>query len=166
MSDARQARGIDMSFRGGDELTRVLRGVDMSLQSGELAALLGASGSSKSTLLSIIDLLLKPTAGCITIAGQQVDTLSEAERARFRNQKLVGMADPMDFPATRLSGGHEQRVAIARVVMNNPALILADEPTGSLDRVSADKALDLMEGVNREHKGSRQAAFPVLASVI
>ena len=198
MSDVLEARGIGMTFRNGDELTEVLKGVDFTLQSGELAALLGASGSGKSTLLSIIGLLLRPSAGSITIAGQRVDALSEAQRARFRNQRLgfifqfhhllpdftatenvafpaaapagrmtdamrqraralldrVGLADRMDFPATRLSGGQKQRVAIARALMNSPALILADEPTGSLDRVAAEKVLDLMREVNREDKAT------------
>ena len=198
MSNVLEAHGIGMTFRNGDELTQVLKGVDLTLQSGELAALLGASGSGKSTLLSIIGLLLRPSAGSITIAGQRVDALSEAERGRFRNQRLgfifqfhhllpdftatenvafpaaapagrmtdamrqraralldrVGLADRMDFPATRLSGGQKQRVAIARALMNSPALILADEPTGSLDRVAAEKVLDLMREVNREDKAT------------
>lgn len=66
----------------------------------------------------------------------------------------VGLADRKDFPATRLSGGQKQRVAIARALMNNPALILADELTGSLDRVSAEKVLDLMQEVNREDEAT------------
>ena len=172
--------------------------VSLAIAAGEFVALVGTSGSGKSTLLSIIGLLLRPTAGSIAIAGQQVDTFDEADRARFRNQRLgfifqfhhllpdftamenvafpaaapggglsgamvrrarelldrVGLADRMDFPATRLSGGQKQRVAIARALMNNPALILADEPTGSLDRVSAEKVLDLMQEVNREDKAT------------
>jgi lipoprotein-releasing system ATP-binding protein len=189
-----QARGIDMTFRNGDELTPVLRNVDMELGRGELAALLGASGSGKSTLLSIIGLLLRPTGGEITLAGERVDLLSEAQRTRFRNQRLgfvfqfhhllpdftatenvafpaaaaaggisasmrsrardllarVGLEDRMDFPAPRLSGGQKQRVAIARALMNRPDLILADEPTGNLDRASADQVLALMKEVNAE----------------
>jgi lipoprotein-releasing system ATP-binding protein len=62
----------------------------------------------------------------------------------------VGMSDRMDFRATRLSGGQKQRVAIARALMNKPELVLADEPTGSLDRVAADQVLDLMREINRE----------------
>jgi lipoprotein-releasing system ATP-binding protein len=194
MSPVLDARGIGMTFRNGDELTEVLKGVDLTLNPGELAALLGASGSGKSTLLSIVGLLLRPTIGTITIAGERVDTLSEAQRALFRNRCLgfifqfhhllpdftatenvafpaaapaggispemrrrardllarVGLSDRMDFPATRLSGGQKQRVAIARALMNGPDLVLADEPTGSLDRASAEQVLDLMREVNQE----------------
>jgi len=194
MSAVLDAREIGMTFRNGDELTEVLKGVDLTLEPGELAALLGASGSGKSTLLSIVGLLLRPTLGTITIGGQRVEGLSEAERAQFRNQRLgfifqfhhllpdftatenvafpaaapaggitpamrsrarellarVGLSDRMDFPATRLSGGQKQRVAIARSLMNKPDLVLADEPTGSLDRVAAEQVLDLMREVNRE----------------
>jgi lipoprotein-releasing system ATP-binding protein len=198
MSPLLEARGIGMTFRNGDELTEVLKGVDLTLERGELAALLGASGSGKSTLLSIVGLLLKPTAGTLSIAGQRVEGLPDLERAQFRNRRLgfifqfhhllpdftatenvafpaaapagaispamrrrarellarVGLADRMDFQATRLSGGQKQRVAIARALMNKPELILADEPTGSLDRVAAEQVLDLMREVNREDRAT------------
>ena len=194
MSAVLDVRGIGMTFRNGDELTEVLKGIDLTLDPGELAALLGASGSGKSTLLSIVALLLRPTQGTITIAGQRVEGLSDAERALFRNERLgfifqfhhllpnftaaenvafpaaapaggmtpsmrqrarellarVGLSDRMDFPASRLSGGQKQRVAIARALMNKPELVLADEPTGSLDRIAAEQVLDLMREVNRE----------------
>lgn len=62
----------------------------------------------------------------------------------------VGLQDRIDFPATRLSGGQKQRVAIARALMNSPDLVIADEPTGNLDRVTADTVLELMREMNRE----------------
>ncbi len=198
MNDVLEARAIGMTFRNGDDFTEVLKNVDVTLQPGELAALLGASGSGKSTFLSIAGLLLRPTTGAITIAGQRVDQLSDAERAEFRNTRLgfifqfhhllpdftatenvafpaaapaggitpamrkrarellarVGLSDRLDFLVTRLSGGQKQRVAIARALMNKPELILADEPTGSLDRVAAEQVLDLMREVNREDKAT------------
>ncbi len=194
MTSVLDARGIVMTFQNGDELTRVLFGVDVTLDPGELVALLGASGSGKSTLLSIVGLLLRPTAGIITIGGERVDALSDAKSSLFRNERLgfifqfhnllpdfsalenvgfpaaatrggmtsairqrasellvrVGLSDRMNFPAARLSGGQKQRVAIARALMNHPELVLADEPTGSLDRASADQVLALMRDINRE----------------
>ncbi len=88
MSSVLEARAIGMTFRNGDAFTEVLRNVDVTLEPGELVALLGASGSGKSTFLSIAGLLLRPTTGTITIAGQRVDQLSDAERAEFRNARL------------------------------------------------------------------------------
>lgn len=196
MTAVLDARGIGMTFRNGDELTPVLSDVDLAFQPGELVALLGASGSGKSTLLSIVGLLLRPTAGVITIGGERVDILSDAKSSRFRNQRLgfifqfhnllpdftaienvafpaaatsggitgdlrkraselldrVGLSDRIDFLATRLSGGQKQRVSIARALMNRPELVLADEPTGSLDRAAADQVLALMREINREDR--------------
>ena len=81
--------------------------------------------------------------------------ISPSMRSRARDLLArVGLADRMDFPATRLSGGQKQRVAIARALMNSPELVLADEPTGSLDRVAAEQVLDLMREVNREDEAT------------
>jgi lipoprotein-releasing system ATP-binding protein len=194
MTRVLDAQGIEKAFLNGDEETRVLKGIDLTLDKGELAALLGASGSGKSTLLSIVGLLLRPTAGQLSISGERVDEFSEKKRAQFRNTRLgfvfqfhhllpdftalenvafpaaapaggisrdmrdrardlltrVGLEDRIDFPAARLSGGQKQRVAIARALMNRPDLIVTDEPTGNLDRKSADQVLDLMREVNRQ----------------
>lgn len=77
--------------------------------------------------------------------------ISKAIRARSAELlRRVGLEDRMDFRATRLSGGQKQRVAIARSLINGPLLVLADEPTGNLDRESADQVLSLMREMNRQ----------------
>ena len=83
-------------------------------------------------------------------AAAPAEGITPQMRARARDLLTrVGLQDRIDFPATRLSGGQKQRVAIARALMNRPDLIIADEPTGNLDRESADLVLDLMREVNR-----------------
>jgi lipoprotein-releasing system ATP-binding protein len=79
----------------------------------------------------------------------------ETARARSRGEELlerVGLGDRMDFRATQLSGGQKQRVAIARALMNRPKLVLADEPTGNLDRESAAQVMELIGEINDQEK--------------
>jgi lipoprotein-releasing system ATP-binding protein len=79
----------------------------------------------------------------------------ETEAARTRARDLltrVGLADRQEFRTPKLSGGQKQRVAIARALMNHPALVLADEPTGNLDRETADQVLGLLRDMNRTEK--------------
>lgn len=88
-------------------------------------------------------------------AAAPAGSLTPAMRRRARDLlERVGLGDRMDFPATRLSGGQKQRVAIARALMNRPQLILADEPTGALDREAADQVLALMKEVNLEDEAT------------
>jgi putative ABC transport system ATP-binding protein len=163
----------------------ILENVSCSIYKGEKIAIVGPSGSGKSTLLSLIGLLDTPTSGTVEIAGVQTDSLSEAEQAKFRNQKIgfifqsfelispftveeniaapqeiaqksvarealselierLGLSPRKNAMPQTLSGGEKQRVAIGRALMNNPALILADEPTGSLDRETGERVLSLL----------------------
>jgi lipoprotein-releasing system ATP-binding protein len=81
----------------------------------------------------------------------------ETEKLRARGRELlvrVGLEDRIDYLATRLSGGQKQRVAVARALMNQPELVLADEPTGNLDRESAAQVMALITEINREEKVS------------
>lgn len=117
MSRLLEARGVEKSFRNGEEVTPVLNGIDLDLDTGELVALVGASGSGKSTLLSILGLLLTPSAGEIRIGGERVDDLPDRERAVFRNRKLgfvfqahhllpdFSALENVAFPAAARAGG-------------------------------------------------------------
>ncbi len=84
-------------------------------------------------------------------ASAGVETRQSRDRARALLER-VGLTDRLDFRTPKLSGGQKQRVAIARALMNHPALVLADEPTGNLDRQTADQVLALLRDMNRTDK--------------
>lgn len=183
-----RARELGKTYVRGSEEIRVLQGLNLDVAAGEFVAFMGPSGSGKTTLLNLLGGLDVPSAGSISVAGDQITrmsarrltawrarhvgfvfqmynlipvltafqnvelpllltSLSKAERRRHVETALavVGLGDRMHHYPRQLSGGQEQRVGIARAIVADPTFLLCDEPTGDLDRRSANEILDLIE---------------------
>ena len=169
-----------------------LQGLDLTVEKGELTAIIGNSGSGKSTFLNMIGGLDRPSAGALFVMGSNLFTMTEKELVSYkrdavgfvwqnngrnmlpylsaldnvmmpmqlsgtRNRRekakelleLVGMSHKSASRMNMMSGGEQQRVAIAIALANSPALLLADEPTGSVDRRTADYIFDVFSELNR-----------------
>ena len=186
-------QGIRKRYGTGEAAFEALKGVSFTLTEGEFVAIMGASGSGKSTTMNIIGALDRPSAGAYLFNGIHVENLSRDQRAILRRKYLdfvfqgfnllarttalenvelpllyrgmsksdrrrfaraalerVGLLEWEDHTPAELSGGQQQRVAIARAIVTKPKLLLADEPTGSLDSARSVEILELLTALNRE----------------
>jgi ABC-type lipoprotein export system ATPase subunit len=171
-----RASGITVEYDG----RRVLDDVDLAIRSGGHYAVTGRSGSGKTTLLLVLAGLLAPTRGTVVLGGDlrdivyvpqapslinelsAVDNVAIALRVRGINPtesverakevlQQLGVGDALDAVPAELSGGMQQRVALARGLVVQPRLLLADEPTGTLDRQNGEHVLDVLRAASEQH---------------
>src|ERR1700739_2530422 len=190
-----QVRGLSKTYRRGGEDIQVLQRLNLDVDKGDFVAFMGPSGSGKTTLLNLLGGLDVPSAGSITVDGDEITHMSGSKlthwRARhvgfifqmynlipvltaYQNVELpllltklskaqrrqhvetalsvVGLADRLSHYPRQLSGGQEQRVTIARAIVSDPTFLLCDEPTGDLDRKSADEIMELLLRLVKEYK--------------
>ena len=167
-----------------------LKDVSFPIRKGEWVAIMGSSGSGKSTIMNIIGCMDKPTMGEVILDGQDITKESQTSLTKIRREKIglifqqfhlipyltalenvmvaqyyhsipdeqealqalerVGLKDRAKHLPSQLSGGEQQRVCIARALINSPEIILADEPTGNLDEVNEKIVIDILTQLHKE----------------
>lgn len=186
-------RGINRLYLQGQREIHVLKDVSADIFKGEAIALVGPSGSGKSSLLHILGLLDKADEGKVYLGGYDCSDFTEAERTKMRRGKIgfvyqfhqllpefsalenvvipqlingysrkeaeqratvmldfLGLKERIQHRPNAMSGGEQQRVAIARAIANEPALLLADEPTGNLDPNTAERVFQQLISLIRQ----------------
>lgn len=186
---------LNKYYINGDMKLHALKDLSFHIEEGEFVAIMGSSGSGKSTMMNILGCLDKNSEGTYILDGIDVSKIKDEELCKIRNVKIgfvfqsfnllskltalenvelpliyagvgkkereekakevlkkVGLEDRMHHKPNELSGGQKQRVAIARALVNDPAIILADEPTGNLDSVSEREIMEIFTDFNKQGK--------------
>ena len=186
---------LNKYYINGEMKLHALKDLSFHIEEGEFVAIMGSSGSGKSTMMNILGCLDKNSEGTYILDGIDVSKIKDEELCKIRNVKIgfvfqsfnllskltalenvelpliyagigkkereekakkvlkkVGLEDRMHHKPNELSGGQKQRVAIARALVNDPAKILADEPTGNLDSVSEREIMEIFTDFNKQGK--------------